>query len=112
MTVVNPELSKPECVCENGECVEKTSECTDSDGGRNYDVKGTVILGSESKTDSCTYCTGACAPGDPNCVVRCGAVVEYYCDGDEIANGVYLYKLILDDGKEKKEQLEKLVILK
>lgn len=33
-------------------------------------------------------------------------------DGDEIANGVYLYKIILNDGREKKEILEKLVILK
>ena len=32
-------------------------------------------------------------------------------DGDQIANGVYLYKLILDDGSEKKEVIEKLVIL-
>jgi hypothetical protein len=33
-------------------------------------------------------------------------------DGDLIANGVYLYKIILNDGKDKKEQIEKLVILR
>jgi len=33
-------------------------------------------------------------------------------DGDEIANGVYLYKIVLRDGKEKTEKIEKLVIMK
>jgi len=33
-------------------------------------------------------------------------------DGDELANGVYLYKIILKDGKEKKEKIEKLVIMR
>lgn len=32
-------------------------------------------------------------------------------DGDQIANGVYLYKLSLKNGKEKKEIIEKLVIM-
>ena len=32
-------------------------------------------------------------------------------DGDHIANGVYLYKLILDDGSKKKEVIEKLMIM-
>jgi hypothetical protein len=33
-------------------------------------------------------------------------------DGDELANGVYLYKIILKDNEDKKEVIEKLVILK
>lgn len=33
-------------------------------------------------------------------------------DSDEIANGVYLYKISLRDGRQKKEVIEKLVILK
>lgn len=33
-------------------------------------------------------------------------------DGDEVANGVYLYKIILKDGKSKKEKIEKLVVLR
>ena len=33
-------------------------------------------------------------------------------DGDEIANGVYPYKLIIKNGKESKEKIEKLVVLK
>jgi flagellar hook assembly protein FlgD len=33
-------------------------------------------------------------------------------DGDRIANGVYLYKIILKTGKEQKEVIEKLVVLR
>ncbi|NOX88799.1 MAG: type IX secretion system sortase PorU [Calditrichaeota bacterium] len=33
-------------------------------------------------------------------------------DGDEAANGVYLYKIILKDGNKKKEKIEKLVIMR
>ncbi len=33
-------------------------------------------------------------------------------DGDSVANGVYLYKIILDDGQEKKEHIDKLVIVR
>ena len=63
--------------------------CTDSDGGKNYYKKGTVTLGAESKTDSCTYCTGACQPSIP-CNVTCGAVVEYYCASDKIKSEIYV----------------------
>jgi len=97
-TIVNPELSKPECVLVNGECVEKTSSCTDSDNGKVYYVKGTVTYGSESKTDSCAYCTGACLPDDLDCVVTCGAVVEYYCDGNEIASETIVCDNSCNDG--------------
>ncbi len=33
-------------------------------------------------------------------------------DGDRVANGVYIYKIILKDGKNKKEKIEKLVVLR
>jgi len=33
-------------------------------------------------------------------------------DGDEIANGVYPYKLIIKNGNESREKIEKLVVLK
>ena len=33
-------------------------------------------------------------------------------DGDEIANGVYPYKLIIKNGSKSKEKIEKLVVLK
>ena len=64
-------------------------ECTDSDGGKNYYLKGTVKTGSQAGTDSCTYCTGACpvtttAREAEPCVVTCGAVVEYYCNNNGV----------------------------
>ncbi|HID39802.1 MAG TPA: hypothetical protein EYP36_09860 [Calditrichaeota bacterium] len=33
-------------------------------------------------------------------------------DGDPVANGVYLYKIIVDDGQGKKEHIDKLVIVR
>jgi len=57
--------------------------CTDTDGGKNFSIKGTVTANGVTKTDSCTYCTGACKEGLP-CNTICGGVVEYYCDGNEI----------------------------
>jgi hypothetical protein len=72
----------------NADCQFDTSDCqaycTDSDGGKNYNARGTVTLGSASQTDSCTYCTGACEPGSDCAPVSCGGVVEYYCDGNSI----------------------------
>src|SRR4030042_3558703 len=64
-------------------------ECTDSDGGKNYYLKGTVKTGSQAGTESCTYCTGACpvtttAREAEPCVVTCGAVVEYYCNNNGV----------------------------
>lgn len=69
----------------SGECIkEATKNCVDSDNGKDYYTKGTVTLGSESKTDSCTYCTGAC-PEIGECPKPvCGGVVEYYCSNNII----------------------------
>ena len=33
-------------------------------------------------------------------------------DGNTLANGVYLYKIILKDGKDKKEKIEKMIVIK
>ena len=33
-------------------------------------------------------------------------------DGDKLANGVYLYKIIVDDGQHKIEKIEKLAVLR
>ncbi|HJX05516.1 MAG TPA: hypothetical protein VJ461_02310, partial [Candidatus Nanoarchaeia archaeon] len=71
------------------------SRCYDSDNGKNYYVKGTIELGQARKTDSCTYCTGACpvpTAGDVvPCEVTCGAVVEYSCGSDgAIAEETYV----------------------
>jgi hypothetical protein len=63
--------------------------CTDSDGGINYYEKGTVTKGSISKTDECGYCTGACIRGQECPPVQCGAVKEYYCSGNDIAETNY-----------------------
>lgn len=62
--------------------------CTDSDGGKDYYVKGVVKTDSESKVDSCTYCTGECQPRT-NCTSTCFAVEEYYCIERGINKEVY-----------------------
>lgn len=54
----------PGYACASGKCAE--SPCTDSDGGSKPDVKGTVVSGSDTNTDSCK---------------DAGTVTEYYCDG-------------------------------
>jgi predicted secreted protein len=70
---------------------EEISTCTDSDGGKDYYVKGTVTKCQdkicESVTDACTYCTGLCLPPDP-CENACLAVREYYCEKGEIKSEI------------------------
>lgn len=63
-----------------------SSSCTDSDGGRIYNRRGTVSLSltSQSQTDSCTYCTGLCPPTGPCPLPTCGAVTEYFCENNAI----------------------------
>ena len=60
-------------------CEVPSSMCTETDGGINLNVRGVNRKGSEIKEDHCTYCTGACVPGEI-CDSTCGAVVEYYCN--------------------------------
>ncbi len=65
------------------------SRCTDSDGGKIYNTKGTVSSLSTTKTDSCTYCTGACL--SIRCPeATCGGVVEYYCNIGLIKSETYI----------------------
>ncbi len=72
--------------CVDNKCTYVGTECTDSDGGRDYYKKGTVTLSSGvSRTDTCTYCTGL-APSP----VYCGAVVEYYCEGNQIKSETFV----------------------
>ncbi len=59
--------------------------CTDSDNGKNYYVKGTVTKDNVSKTDECAYCTGLLLSP-----VTCGAVKEYYCEGNEIKSETFV----------------------
>lgn len=58
-------------VCTIGSCPKDCggSPCTDSDGGRSYYQKGTVIAGSESLQDNCTDEL---------------SLTENYCEGNEI----------------------------
>ncbi len=68
----NKESKKEYCHygCENGECKETGSEnCTDSDGGKNYFVKGTAMKGTQVLSDHCN---------------EDGTLTEKYCDGNEI----------------------------
>ncbi|MBI5228960.1 carboxypeptidase regulatory-like domain-containing protein [Candidatus Micrarchaeota archaeon] len=60
--------------CSNGACASSTNvtNCTDSDGGINYFVKGTVSLaGFPVATDTCLNCSSS------NCTS--GTLIEYYC---------------------------------
>jgi len=55
--------------CSNGACVlNQTATCTDTDGGKNYYVKGTLVNGNNTAVD---YCSGANANG----------LIEFYCNG-------------------------------
>jgi len=71
------------------ECLSITN-CTDSDRGKDYYLKGTVTKGSISKTDQCAYCTGACPEIGECPPVYCGAVVEYFCSENEIVNTTFV----------------------
>lgn len=58
-------------LCSSGACVSGGSSaalCSDSDGGTNYMVAGTVSVGGLNFTDICQGST----------------LLEYYCDGDEM----------------------------
>jgi len=59
--------------------------CTDSDGGKNYYIKGTVSYNGQIYTDECGMCTGAC-PSVGSCPpVNC-RLKEYYCDNNQVKN--------------------------
>jgi|GEM_PF-1322077 len=64
--------------CSGGRCVDEAAlvTCEDSDGGRDYDEAGAVILTGEGASTS-----DYCSDGD--------TLVEYYCDGTERESEVY-----------------------
>jgi len=69
-------LNENICNCPQ-DCTSPAPTCTDSDGGKNYYVKGTVTYNGQTYIDGCTCnCPwpGECRPED------CKAVVEYYCE--------------------------------
>jgi hypothetical protein len=53
-------------ICSGGKCITPTTTCTDSDGGKVYDVKGTVTVGSTTYTDECIT----------------GFLIEYFCNNN------------------------------
>jgi hypothetical protein len=63
--------------CRDGACISNTQTCTDSDGGIDYYVKGTLKIGNEAKTDQCLNSTK-------------GTLMEYYC-GSNTTTDYLLY---------------------
>jgi hypothetical protein len=88
--------------CKDGACIKEpviTSGCTDSDGGKNYAVKGTIKNSyGISATDGCgarisTLCGDGISPiGDNECLKK--ALVEYYCGGDSVSSPIKVGDII------------------
>lgn len=60
--------------CEDGACIKIKVECSDSDGGEEYYVKGETCFGTECRTDLCLddiYLS------------------ERYCEDNEVKSGIY-----------------------
>jgi hypothetical protein len=57
--------------------------CTDSDGGKNYYVRGTVSYNGQTYTDECGMCTGARLSKGPSPSPHC-LLKEYYCDNNQV----------------------------
>jgi hypothetical protein len=66
-----------ECPNNGGCCLLKSLKCTDSDGGKNYDVKGTVTSEGLSKTD---YCGSRWSVVEMFCLNLTIASYAYRCD--------------------------------
>ena len=82
--------------------------CTDTDGGKDYFVQGTVTsIGglirptTQTKTDECTRCTRKCPAGssDPaECITYCSSVKEYFCSGTKSSSTIKVCKSGCQDG--------------
>ena len=75
-------------ICQNGACKEEptTTACTDSDGGKNYYLKGTTYGMSPygpyvSPTGDYISSTDQCGGGPLSLLASEGQLTEYYCDG-------------------------------
>jgi hypothetical protein len=72
--------------CLNGACLAApTLICADSDGGKNYNVRGTVTYGQQTFEDNCiSEITNNCPPPPTPCPPNIPAdyVVEYFCDNN------------------------------
>jgi len=64
--------------CQDGACIQKenVSKCTDSDGGKDYEKKGTIITASNLKGNS-DYCYNK------------DKLFEYWCEGSELYSTLY-----------------------
>jgi len=82
-TFADPELSKPDCVCTNGAC-EIATDCTDSDGGQNYYVKGTTCDGSGISSNSDEHNCEVDQCMHPECVDCKDQVLEFYCNNGNV----------------------------
>lgn len=85
--------------CANGACIKETGSCVDTDGGKNYAVKGTIKNSyGISATDGCgtrisTLCGDGISPiGDNECLKK--ALVEYYCGGDSVSSPIKINDII------------------
>jgi len=69
MTAVSEEYCPTGYTCKDGACVEGSSSaaCNDTDGGKNFSVKGSTSFGGNVYTD---FCNGS-------------SVVEYYCQDSQ-----------------------------
>jgi hypothetical protein len=59
--------------CSDGACITNTTTCTDSDGGLDYDTKGTTSAPGNTTTDFCWR----------------DYVAEFYCEGSEVKQNSY-----------------------
>lgn len=90
--------NKVRCVSQRGTTTQPTAACTDSDGGKNYNVKGTVS-GYSSVTDSAgkqsnqivTFDDCCISSSEPTgkCVAQGDSLVERYCQDNYWNSFVY-----------------------
>jgi PKD repeat protein len=78
--------------CVNGQCVPGGPGCTDSDGGKNYFVKGTTCIGGGGIEIHCEvdYCIHR------DCVGCKDQVVEHYCDATSITQAGRIASVTVD----------------
>ena len=93
--------------CKDGACIKEpvvTSGCTDTDGGKNYDVKGTTTNDGISKTDTCGVGYGnLCGDGTSpimDSVCMKSALIEYYCGGNSATSSIKVNGLVMLDNVE------------
>ncbi|MCX8189902.1 MAG: hypothetical protein N3F05_01595, partial [Candidatus Diapherotrites archaeon] len=74
-TVVAEEYCPTGYTCKDGACVQGSSPevCNDSDGGKNFDAKGTVVFGGQTYVD---FCNGS-------------VVNEHYCESNQGRSTTY-----------------------